>query len=408
MQRIDTVVVGGGHAGLAMSRGLTEADRDHVVLERGRVAERWRTERWDSLRLLTPNWMSRLPSWHYDGNDPDGFMTTAALVDHLQRYARAFAAPVHEDTAVREVTRLGDGFRVATDGATWLADNVVVATGYCHRPAVPAAAAGLHPSLTQLSPLDYRNASSLPDGGVLVVGASSSGVQIAAELRRSGREVVLAVGGHTRLPRRYRGRDVLAWLELIGALDRTVDELPADTARRETSLQLVGSAGERGLDLGVLRDAGVELVGRLTGIDGSVVRLADDLPTSVADAERRMRRVLRRIDSVAGGADLHADVPPLHVGPGPRTVHLADRGITTVLWATGFRGAWPWLRLPVVDPAGRIVQRRGRTVVPGLYTVGQRFQHRRSSSFIDGVRHDVADVLSHLAGATVAPVAQAG
>jgi putative flavoprotein involved in K+ transport len=405
MHRIGTVVVGGGHAGLAMSRALTDAGRDHLVLERGRVAERWRSERWDSLQLLTPNWMSRLPSWQYGGDEPDGFMTTAAFVDHLRRYARSFEAPVHEHTAVRSVAPLGEGFRVTTDGGTWLADDVVVATGYCHRAAVPASAAGLDPAITELSPLDYRNPQSVPDGGVLVVGASSSGLQIAAELRRAGRDVVLAVGRHTRLPRRYRGRDVLAWLELLGALDRTVDDLPAEVARREPSLQLVASSGERALDLGVLQDAGVELAGRFTGADGSVVRFADDLPATVADADRRLRRVLGRIDDIAADGTRHDDVPPVRVRPGARRFNLLDRGIGTVVWATGFRGSWPWLHLPVVAPSGHIVQRRGRTAVPGLYTVGQRFQHRRSSSFIDGVRHDVADVLSHLTRTAADPVA---
>jgi putative flavoprotein involved in K+ transport len=407
VHRTATVVIGGGHAGLAISRALTESDHDHVVLERGRVAERWRSERWDSLRLLTPNWMSRLPSWQYDGDDPDGFMSTAELVEHLQRYAHSFSAPVLEGTAVRAVTTVGDRFRVATDSGTWLSDSVVVATGHCHRPAVPAAARGLDPSVTQLSPLEYRNPRSLRDGGVLVVGASSSGTQIAAELRSAGRDVVLAVGGHIRLPRRYRGCDIMTWLERMGALDRTVDELPATVARREPSLQLVGGSAARGLDLALLQQAGVELTGRLAGAGGQVVGFADDLPATVADADRRLRRVLARIDALGGSDDPGTDLPPVDVLPGATRIDLLARGISTVVWASGFRGSWPWLRLPVVAPAGHIVQHRGRTVVPGLYTVGQRFQHRRRSSFLDGVRHDVADILPHLVAAAKPPVARA-
>jgi putative flavoprotein involved in K+ transport len=405
MHRAETVVIGGGHAGLAMSRVLTDAGRDHVVLERGRVAERWRSERWDSLRLLTPSWMTRLPSWQYDGPNPDGYLTTGELVQHLQGYAESFDAPVQEQAAVRSVTRAGEHFAVSTDAGSWRADNVVVATGHCHRPSLPPTAAALDPSVVQVHPLIYRNPQSLPPGGVLVVGASSSGVQIAAELRRAGRDVVLAVGRHTRLPRRYRGRDVLHWLELLGSFDRTVDQLPADVARREPSMQLVGTADASDLDLGVLRREGVELAGRFLGARGTVVRFADDLQASVADADRRMRRVLERIDAVVDGDPV--DVAPVTVGPGPSRLDLRARGITSVVWATGFRGAWPWLHLPVVDRSGRITQYRGRTAVPGLYTVGQRFQHRRGSSLIDGVRHDVDDVLTALTGAAHAVVAQA-
>jgi putative flavoprotein involved in K+ transport len=403
MQRIHTLVVGAGHAGLATSRALSDAGVDHIVLERGRVAERWRSERWDSLHLLTPNWMSRLPGWRYDGDDPDGYMPVAELVGLLERYAASADAPVQERTAVRSVERVGDTFRVTADGTTWLADNVVVATGYCHRAAVPPAAGELDPAVLQTDPLRYRNPHELPDGGVLVVGASSSGVQIAAELRAADRDVVLAVGRHTRLPRRYRGRDVFSWLDLLGVLDRTVDDAPSEVVRGEPSLQL---AAGRSIDLQVLADAGVELTGRLTGFDRAGARFADDLPATVEEADRRLRRVLSRIDAVAGpGEGEH--VAPVRVPRAPRRLDLRARGITSVVWATGFRGAWPWLRLPVVAPSGAIVQRRGRTAVPGLYVVGQRFQHRRSSSFIDGVRHDVDDVLSHLTRATAAPLARA-
>jgi putative flavoprotein involved in K+ transport len=402
VRSIDTLVVGGGHAGLAMSRALTDAGREHVVLERGAVGERWRSERWDSLRLLTPNWMSRLPSWRYRGPDPDGFMTTGQLVAHLERYAASFHAPLLCGTSVLSVEPLGEGFRVSTDAGAWRARSVVVATGHSHRPVVPASAGGLAQGVLQLSPLTYRGPQSVADGGVLVVGASSSGTQIAAELCRAGRDVVLAVGRHTRLPRRYRGRDVLAWLELLGTFDRTVDELPPDLARSEPSLQLV--AGHADLDLAVLRDSGVELAGRFLGADGHAVTFADDLPSAVSDAGRRLGRVLARIDAVAGEAPA-TPVRPLAVGAGTTRIDLRARGIGTVVWATGLRGSWPWLRLPVVS-GGRIEQHRGRTAVPGLHTVGQRFQHRRSSGLIDGVRHDVADVLSDLTSPRL--VARAG
>ena len=256
--RTETIVIGAGQAGLAMSSCLTELGRDHVVLERGRMAERWRSERWQSLRLLTPNWMSRLPGWEYDGADPGGYMTAPALVDYLGRYAASFAAPVAEDTTVEIVEPNLDGYRVVTDRGSWIARNVVIATGWCDRPLVPAAATGLSPDVHQTSPTAYWNPAQLPDGGVLVVGASASGVQMADELNASGREVVLAVGRHTRLPRRYRGMDICWWLERLGVLHKTIDEVTDPrSARREPSLQLVGRAAGENLDLVALARAAV-------------------------------------------------------------------------------------------------------------------------------------------------------
>jgi putative flavoprotein involved in K+ transport len=205
---------------------------DHVVVERGRVAERWRSERWDSLRLLTPNWMSRLPGWSYTGPDPHGYMTAAEVVDHFQGYAAASTAPVMEDSAVVHLGRRHDGFDVLTTSHDWRAAHVVVATGWCDQPAVPALAAQLDPSIVQVTPSAYRNPGSLPDGGVLVVGASATGVQLADELSYDGRSVVLAVGSHTRLPRHYWGMDIFWWLERLGTLDRTIDEVPDPVAAR--------------------------------------------------------------------------------------------------------------------------------------------------------------------------------
>ncbi len=225
MPTIDTLVIGAGQAGLAASRCLTDRGVDHVVLERGRVAERWRTERWDSLRLLTPNWMTRLPGWSYTGPDPHGFMTAAEVTAYFRAYADASAAPVVEDSAVVSVHRNDGSFGVTTTSNRWTVNNVVIATGWCDQPAVPAIAGRLDPGITQVTPSAYRNPGSLPEGGVLVVGASATGVQLADELAHAGRDVVLAVGSHTRLPRRYRGMDIFWWLERIGSLDRTIDEV---------------------------------------------------------------------------------------------------------------------------------------------------------------------------------------
>ncbi len=390
MPTTDTVIIGAGHAGLAMSHCLTERGISHVVLERGQVAQRWRSGRWDSLRLLTPNWLSRLPGWTYTGEDPDGFMSGVDFAQHLADYAQASRAPVQEHTTVTEVRGQNGGYLVVTDAGTWRAACVVLATGYHSRSLVPELATGLAPSITQVSAAAYRNPTQLPEGDVLVVGASSTGVQIADELVRSGRGVTLAAGEHTRLPRRYRGRDIFWWLDRVGSLDRTVDELPDVTqARREPSLQL---AAGRTLDLRVLRRQGVRLAGRLVGLASGRAEFADDLGETTAAADARARRVLSVIDRQAGSTG-GGGVASFVAGPGPG--HTT--GFRAVVWATGFRPAYPWLRVPVLDATGRLRHRRGVTPAPGLYAIGLRFQHRRNATFIDGARHDAAHLAAVIA-----------
>src|ERR1700729_784460 len=282
MRRVETLVLGAGQAGLAGSPCLAERGADHVVVERGRVAERWRTARWDSLRLITPNWMSRLPGWSYPGADPDGYMAPPELVSYLEGYAGSFATPLHEGTTVERVEAAGGGLRVLTDQQTWLARNVVVAAGTEDRAFVPPVASGIEPGIHQLPASRYRRPGQLPDGGVLVVGASASGAQIADELRRSGRPVTISVGRHSRLPRCYRGRDILWWMDQAGILGHTIDEMRnAESARSAPSLQLSGRSGRR-VDLEALAAGGVTLVGRLAGASGRWLSFADDLPATVS------------------------------------------------------------------------------------------------------------------------------
>jgi putative flavoprotein involved in K+ transport len=406
MTTTDTLIIGAGQAGLAMSRCLSDRGVDHVVLERGRVAERWRSERWDSLRLLTPNWMSRLPGWSYDGPDPDGFMTAAEVVTYFEQYARSSDAPVQEDSAVESVRFDGDAFDVLTGDESWRASNVIVASGWCDRPAIPTVARHLPPGIHQVTPSRYRNPAGLPDGGVLVVGASATGVQLADELHAAGRDVVLAVGRHSRLPRQYRGMDIYWWLERLGLFDKTVDQKSDPTrAPHEPSAQLVGRVDHRPLDLTTLQAAGVHITGRLTRIDGQHIELADDLGQTAAAADQQMRRVLADIDRYIGDNGLAGEVLPAEpVAPfrpgrarAPHHIDLWAAGITSVVWATGYRRTYPWLKVPVLDEAGEIGQRCGVTAMPGLYVLGQRFQHFRNSNFIDGVGRDaafLADVLT--------------
>ena len=416
---IDTVIVGAGHAGLAVSRLLSDVGRDHVVLERGQVAERWRSERWDSLHLLTPNWMTRLPGWCYSGPDPDGYLSSPALVDHLERYAASFTAPVITGTAVVEVaSSTGPGparFQVVTEAGTWHARHVVVATGPYGQPRLPAATAGVSSGLQMITASAYRNPAALAPGGVLVVGASASGVQIAQELVRAGREVTLAVGRHTRVPRGYRGMDIFWWLDKTGRLARTVDDVrDVAAARRETSLQLIGNSDPlqrgRDLDLEVLQALGVRLVGRLEKITGTAAAFGTDLEESVTAADRKMHRLLDAIDRYVENAGFDPEVlPPKRPGqirlPNPTSLlDLAAEHIGTVLLATGYQPHFPWLHLPVLAPDGSIRQRRGVTEIPGLYVVGQSFQHRRDSGYIDGARHDASYVVDHLVGCHTASV----
>ena len=388
---VETVVIGAGQAGLSLSRQLTTAGRAHVVLERGRVGERWRSERWDSLRLLTPNWLNQLPGGPAVP-DPDGYLHRAGVVDYLRSYAEG--APVHERTTVVRVRRTPHGYHVATDVCDWHARNLVVATGDSDVPHIPGVAETAPPLLHQLHSAGYRRPASLPDGGVLVVGSGPSGQQIAAELRRAGRHVVLAVGRHTRMPRAYRGRDIFAWLAATGRLDDHVDDVAnLVAARRAPSFPVSGAAGGESLGLDRLAALGVVVTGRLAGFTGHHAVFEPDLQRQSHDADRRLRRTLAGIDAFIERADVAAapadHPPPSSLGPGPRRLDLRGR-VSTILWATGYRRAYPWLDVPVLDAGGELVHREGVTAAPGLFALGLRFQRTRKSHFLGGVGDDAA------------------
>jgi putative flavoprotein involved in K+ transport len=402
MRRLDTIVIGAGQAGLAMSRSLCELGVDHVVLERARVAERWRSERWDSSRLLSPNWLSRLPGFGYQGADPDGYMSAEEVAEYLSAYARSFVAPLRTDTNVLAVQPLASGYHVATDRGCWQARNVVIATGYCDTPFIPAVASELPARLLQLVPSRYRNPGRLPPGGVLVVGASASGLQLAREIHASGRAVTLAVGRHNRSPRQYRGKDIMWWLARMGVLDQRIEDMrdPA-AARDQPSLQLVGDPGRGSLDLGMLHDQGIRLAGHLIGARGERVFFADDLARSMADADAKLERLLDRIDAFATSTGVACRADASRPLPSPRpqplsALNLRAAGIETVLWATGFRRSYPWLKVPVLDEHGELRHEGGIVAAPGLYALGLRFMRRRKSSFIDGVGDDAREIAAHL------------
>ena len=383
-RRIGTLIVGAGQAGLALSHQLTAADHEHLLLERGRVGQRWH-ERWDSLTLLSPNWMNRLPG-EPDPADRDEFLPLAAFRAHLERYARSRSAPVVEGVEVTRIERRGDGFRIRTTSGTWLARSVVLATGDAADPHVPfappAGTCSLHSS-------EYRRPELVPDGPVLVVGAGTSGQQLALELRQAGRDVVLAAGRHSRAPRRYRGRDIFEWAHILGDFDRTIDELPdVEAAKRVPFFPLSGANGGEDLGLDRIAAAGVTVTGRLTGFDGRRAVFADDLAANVTRADVRLRKLLQRIDEHPAAEGREPEpVPDVILPPGPRTLDL--RRVAAIVWATGFRRSYPWLHVRgVLDRRGEIVQRRGATRVRGLYVLGLAYQYRRNSHFIGGVGRD--------------------
>jgi putative flavoprotein involved in K+ transport len=405
MRTVATVIIGAGHAGLAMSRCLAERGIDHVVLERGEVANSWRTERWDSLRLLTPNWQSRLPGFGYDGQDPDGFRTMPEVIDFIESYARAIAAPVRAHARVTSVQRTDAGYLMRTEAGDWHGRTLVLATGACNVPCVPRLAEAVPPAIRTLTPFAYRNPDQLEDGGVLVAGASATGVQLADEIHRSGRPVTLSVGEHIRAPRTYRGRDIQWWMDAAGVLDQRYDEVDdLERARKVPSLQLVGSPERAMLDLNALRAGGVRLVGRLAGIEGGRLQFSGSLANLCALSDLKMDRLLDAIDRWAADHGLDREVAaPYRFAPTrieaspPLTLDLARGGIRTIIWATGFRPDYSWLEVPVLDRKGRVRHDGGVAASPGMYLIGMPFLRRRKSALIDGAGADAHDLSAHLA-----------
>jgi putative flavoprotein involved in K+ transport len=376
------------------------------VLERGEVANSWRRERWDSMRLLTPNWLTRLPQHRYEGADPDGYMTAAEVADFVERYAAVVRAPVRTGVNVTSVRMAGDGYQVVTTAGEFVGAAVVIASGACNRPSVPGFAAAVPDSVEQLTALDYRDPAKLPDGGVLVVGASATGMQLAAELARSGRPVTLSVGEHVRMPRTYRGRDVLWWMDASGVWDQRYDELDDLTrARRLPSPQLVGTPERATLDLNALTSLGVELVGRWAAVRDGRALFSGGLRNVFALADLKMGRLLDTFDEWAQTSGLDGELEPPERLPAtlvpPSTRLQLDLGtgeIRSVVWATGYRPDYDWLDVPVVDAKGQLEHDGGVVASPGMYALGLPVLRRRRSTFMCGIEDDAREVVGHLAG----------
>jgi len=399
----DVVVIGAGHAGLAASYSLSERGVDHIVLERGEIANSWRNERWDSLRLLTPNWQSRLPGFEYAGEDPDGFMSMPEVIEFIEEYAKFARAPVYKHTTVQSVQRNFFGYRVVTNRGTWNAKAVVMATGACNIANKPSVADDVPPGIASLTPHQYRNPRQLSRGGVLVVGASATGLQLAGEIREAGFEVTLAAGEHVRMPRKYRGRDIQFWLDRSGILDETWQEIDDLTrARHLPSPQLVGSHELPILDLNHLTRNGVRLTGRLMRIADGVAQFSGSLRNICSLADLKMNRLLDAIDAFADENSIPCDAPErfdaTRVPEEPPLMIDLDRvGIRTIVWATGFRPDYSWLEVPVFDDRGNLRHDGGIVDEPGLYVLGLPMLRRRKSSYIHGIEDDVRDITDHLA-----------
>lgn len=405
MRTTTTVIVGAGQAGLAMSRCLTQRSIDHVLLERSEIASSWSTGRWDSLRLLTPNWQTRLPGYAYHGDDPDGFMTMPEVRSFLVGYAAAVAAPIETNTTVTSLRAADDGYQVATTQGEWRCKTVVLASGACNVAQVPEIADAVPDGVRSMTPAEYRNPDQLAESGVLIAGAAATGVQLAEEIHRSGRPVTLAVGGHVRMPREYRGMDVMWWLDAAGVLDegyKDVDDIVR--ARGLPSFQLIGSPRRASIDLNSLQTIGVKLVGRLAGINDGTAQFSGSLRNQCTLADLKLNRLLDTIDAWATEHALDNDTEasqrfaPTMVEESPRLLlDLRHGEIKTIIWATGYRPDYSWLDVPVLDHKGQVRHDGGVTAAPGMYVIGMPFLRRRKSTLIDGVGDDARQLSAHLA-----------
>ncbi len=399
-QNITTVVIGAGQSGLAMSQALSQRSIEHVVLERGEVANSWREDRWDSLRLLTRNEISGVPGLSYAGDDPNGFMGVPELIDMFEQGAAALNAPVRTQTNVLSVTQTQDGYYVKTDKGTIYCKSVVMANGAFAIPSIPGFAADLPSELATFTPSDYKRPSDLPEGGVMVVGASASGQQIAREIQQAGHKVLLSVGTHLRLPRTYRGVDTMKWMEILELLSIPYTEVDdVDRVRRTPSPTLVA---DETLDLNILQDMGVEITGRLAAVrDGKAV-FSGSLANVCNAADLKMNRLLSSIDehvtkqNIATPTEPPQRYKPTRIPKSPRlTVDLVAEGFRSVVWATGYRPDFSWLDMPVFDRKGRL-EHDGGYVCPGLYVLGLPYLRQRKSTFLAGAQDDAEALAAHL------------
>ncbi|MGJ3237072.1 MAG: flavin-containing monooxygenase [Anaerolineae bacterium] len=405
LQQHDTIIIGGGQAGLAASYYLTQQNRDHAILEKKRIGETWRSGKWDSFTLVTPNHMLQLPGFAYEGEDSDGFLTRDEVVKYLEDYVDKFDPLIRtgvEVSRVREVD-IENKFLLETNIGEFVADNLIVATGTFQFPDTPEFASKLPSHIKQLHSSEYKNPDTLPEGAVLVVGSAQSGCQIADELNENGREVFLCTGSANRLPRRYRGHDSFWWAEQLGIMDQTPDDLPSPKARFMPNPQVSGKNGGKTLGLHQLAQDGVQLLGRLKDINGTNLSLGEDLMDNLAQADKFAVEFKQGVDQYIEKTDMQVPESQRPVSRAGYEVDiitrldLEDEGITSVIWATGYNYDYSWIDFPVFDDVGYPVTERGVTEQPGLYFVGLHFLDKRKSGLLLGVGDDAAHVTEHIA-----------
>jgi putative flavoprotein involved in K+ transport len=402
VEKIETLIIGAGQAGIAMSEQLSERGVPHLVIERHRIAERWRSERWDSLVANGPAWHDRFPNKKFTGVDPDGFASAGMIVDYLVGYSQQIKAPVRCGVEVKALYKKPDGgFRAETSEGIIEADNVVAATGPFQRPIIPTVvpeSAGI----MQIHSAGYRNPAQLPQGAVMVIGAGSSGVQIADELRKAGRRVYLSAGPHDRPPRRYRGRDFCWWLGVLGLWDAKAVE----PSMAHVTIAVSGADGGHTVDFRRLAASGITLVGRSESFKDGVMHFAPDLAKNIAEGDANYLSMIDAADAYIAreGLDLPEEPDARRIEPDPRCVtdpilelDLAEAGVTSIIWATGYALDFSWIKMDVFDDNGNPLHQRGVSAVPGLYFLGLAWLSRRASPFIWGVWHDADYLAGHIA-----------
>jgi putative flavoprotein involved in K+ transport len=405
MEKVQTIIVGGGQAGLSTSYYLCQMGHEHLILEQAsRAASAWRNDRWDSFALLTPNWSIKLPGTVYRGNNPDGFMTRAEIVSLFEKYIDNFDLPVQYDTSVTEVTRLesGQGYWVKTSDEIYQARNVVMATGQFQKGKIPAFSANIPADILQLHSGQYRNLDQLPQGAVLVVGSAQSGTQIAEEIYQSGRTVYLCVCSAPRVPRRYRGRDIFSWLSDTGFTERTVDKLPSPKAKFAGNPHLSGKGGGRTINLHLFARDGVRLLGRILTAEEGKIKLAADLKENLAKADKAEADITAMIDQYIEKNGINAPgevLPEYQDGYGIEEITELDlraAGINTIIWAVGYNFDYSLVKLPVTDADGYPIHQRGVTQFPGLYFIGLSWLHKHKSALLLGVGEDADYIASYI------------
>jgi putative flavoprotein involved in K+ transport len=404
MEKIETIIIGGGQAGLATSYHLKQLGREHIVFEAAeKPAHAWRNDRWDSFTFVTPNWTIQLPGAVYEGDDPDGYLPKDEIVAYFERYIEKYDLPVRFKTSVLEVAPMDGGrYQVKTEAGIYQAKNVVIATGSFQKPKIPAYSENLPTDVLQLHSGKYRNPDQLPDGAVLVVGAGQSGLQIAEELYQSGRKVYLSAGFAPRAPRRYRGRDVFAWLVDVGFFEQTPDKLPSPKARFGANPQLSGKNGGHALNLHQFARDGVTLLGHIAGAQDGRVTFKPDLKETLARTDKAEKDICAMIDKYIAARGIDAPLetlPELLDGYSAEEISELDLNsakINTIIWAIGYTFDYNLVKLPVTDDDGSPITQHGVTQYPGLYFVGMNWLSKRKSTLLLGVNEDAESIVAEM------------